>query len=144
LVGASKRDLVAVVRGAPAGPKLHRHRLAGRSGDREEWYWRHHDGSTIPTSVASRPLVDRAGRRVGTLLSIADMSERRELESQLGRVQELVEAGELSARLAHEVEGCIAAVIADLERLELSAGAERTLRARAQAAVETARRGEAL
>ena len=95
-----------------------RRNLAGQA-PREgyEARWCHSDGRMIDVMVFESPLVDAAGRQIGWMGSIIDITERRRLEERERRQVEtmahqarLTTLGEVASALAHQLNQPLAAI----------------------------------
>ena len=60
-------------------------------------------GHPAPVSVSVSPLQDQAGRCLGAILLLRDLTRRREMEEDLKRSDRLATLGTLAAGLAHEI-----------------------------------------
>jgi two-component system nitrogen regulation sensor histidine kinase GlnL len=60
-------------------------------------------GRQIPVNLTVSPLEDRAGRFLGTILLMRDLTHRKEMEEDLNRADRLALLGTLAAGLAHEI-----------------------------------------
>ncbi|MDM4767923.1 PAS domain-containing sensor histidine kinase [Pelomonas sp. SE-A7] len=79
--------------------------------------WRHRDGHAIEVLVFESPLVDAAGRQIGWMGSILDITERKRLEERERRQVEtlahnarLTMLGEVASTLAHELNQPLTAI----------------------------------
>ena len=89
----------------------HRRNLAGGAPiDGYEATWRHASGREMRVMVLDAPLIDAAGRQVGWLGSVLDITERRAAEErerrqfeQLSHHARLTTFGEIASTLAHEL-----------------------------------------
>jgi len=77
-------------------------RLRGES-DRYELMLRRQDGSPLPVLVAGRPLFDEGGRFAGSQAVFSDLTEVKQLQTQLIQSEKLAALGRLVASLAHEI-----------------------------------------
>lgn len=84
----------------------------------QETRWRHRDGRMVDVVVFESPLVDGAGRQVGWMGSIVDVTERRRL-AELERKQRealsnharLSTLGEVASTLAHELNQPLTSIV---------------------------------
>jgi PAS domain S-box-containing protein len=60
-------------------------------------------GEPFTASVKRTPIADDAARKIGTLLMISDVTERRRSEASLRHTQKLKSIGQLAAGIAHEI-----------------------------------------
>jgi two-component system sensor histidine kinase DctS len=95
-----------------------RRNLAGQA-PREgfEARWRHSSGRPVDVMVFESPLVDAAGRQIGWMGSIVDITERKQLEERERRQVEtlahnarLTMLGEVASTLAHELNQPLTAI----------------------------------
>lgn len=103
--------------------RVHAERAARKEsrGYAIEYRWEGADGryrDFLDQAVLLESGSDRAAEYVGTLL---DISDRRELESQLLHARKMDAVGQLSGGIAHDFNNLLAAVLAGLELLELRA-----------------------
>jgi two-component system sensor histidine kinase DctS len=96
----------------------HRRNLAGQA-PREgyEARWIHRDGRAIDVKIFEAPLVDAAGRHIGWMGSILDITQAKQLEERERRQTEamahqarLTMLGEVAATLAHELNQPLTAI----------------------------------
>jgi two-component system cell cycle sensor histidine kinase/response regulator CckA len=73
----------------------------GLTVSREEVFWRK-DGSSVPVDYTSNPMSDESGNRLGAVLTLRDIEERKMLERQLEQANRLSSLGRLAATMAHE------------------------------------------
>ena len=59
---------------------------------------------------ASTTLTDREGREAGIIINFQDVTELKQMESELKRADRLAAVGELSARIAHEIRNPLASI----------------------------------
>jgi two-component system nitrogen regulation sensor histidine kinase GlnL len=74
-----------------------------RTGSRGEGDLAKPRGRQVPVSLTVSPLEDRAGRFLGTILLVRDLTHRKEMEEDLKRADRLALLGTLAAGLAHEI-----------------------------------------
>jgi PAS domain S-box-containing protein len=75
------------------------------------------DGRRILVSVSVSPVQDRAGRIVGASSIARDITDRRELEAARRERDTVQSVGSLAAAVAHEINNCLAVLMAQLELL---------------------------
>ena len=126
LVGLEAAQLIGMAPPMPYWPPdaieevmlRNRRNLAGQA-PREgyESRWCHRDGRMIDVMVFESPLVDAAGRQIGWMGSIIDITERRRLEERERRQIEamahqarLTTLGEVASALAHQLNQPLAAI----------------------------------
>ena len=74
----------------------------GESVQNREIQGRRQDGAVIWTSINVRPVKDSTGRILHFEWSISDITERRQLESQLRQAQKMEAVGQLAGGVAHD------------------------------------------
>jgi two-component system sensor histidine kinase DctS len=126
MVGLPAEDLVGLLPPMPYWPpdavdeltERNRRNLAGQA-PREgfEARWRHSSGRPVDVMVFESPLVDAAGRQIGWMGSIVDITERKQLEERERRQVEtlahnarLTMLGEVASTLAHELNQPLTAI----------------------------------
>lgn len=84
----------------------------------------HRDGHVVPVRVVSTPLEDEAGRFVGTIAGITDLSFQREAEAalrqkedELRQSQKLEALGRLSGSIAHDFNNMLGVILSHTELL---------------------------
>jgi len=121
----------------------HEHRLqAGRSGHPSQFErrLRHKDGREFWTWVSGSPLFDEAGKYRGAFAMFTDVTERRQLESQLRQVQKLESVGQLAGGVAHDFNNILAAIMMHLSLLHQNPNLDNdTVEALKELEVETKR-----
>jgi two-component system cell cycle sensor histidine kinase/response regulator CckA len=104
----------------PADLPDHELRLrAGRQGQASQFErrLRHKDGREFWAWVSGSPLFDDGGRYRGAFAMLTDVTERRQLESQLRQVQKLESIGQLAGGVAHDFNNILAAIMMHLSLL---------------------------
>lgn len=126
MVGVPAEQLVGLLPPMPYWPpdaleelaERNRRNLAGQA-PREgfEARWQHSSGRTVDVMVFESPLVDAAGRQIGWMGSILDITERKRLEERERRQVEtlahnarLTMLGEVASTLAHELNQPLTAI----------------------------------
>ncbi len=113
LTGAELHSFMsAAAKAQLAGSAAERRRGPTRATDTN---YRHKNGTDVWVDSACAPLADEAGRYVGSLCVVRDMTERRKLLSQLMISDRMASVGTLAAGVAHEINNPLAAVIANLD-----------------------------
>jgi two-component system, LuxR family, sensor histidine kinase DctS len=119
MVGWTAAELVGMMPPMPYWPPnemeetMQRHLRNMAGGAPREGYqanWRHRDGHNLAVMIFETPLVDAAGKQIGWMGSILDVTERRQLEErEQQRIQtmqyhaRLTMLGEVASTLAHEL-----------------------------------------
>ncbi len=75
------------------------------------------DGSTVPVSVALRPVVVEDGRRVGTLVIATDRTLERRVEEATMQAERSEALSEMSTAIAHEIRNPLAAMRASVQEI---------------------------
>jgi PAS domain S-box-containing protein len=91
--------------------------VAAESSGFNETQRRRRDGTIIDVSVTWAPVHDEDGTLLGVMYAIADITERRKLESQLRQAQRMEAIGQLTGGMAHDFNNLLAIIIANLDLL---------------------------
>jgi PAS domain S-box-containing protein len=88
--------------------------------------WRRKDGSIITVRQTSRAVLDARGAPEHHITIVEDITERRDLESQLRQAQKMEAIGQLASGVAHDFNNLLAAIMGSAEILleELPAGSQ--------------------
>jgi two-component system sensor histidine kinase PilS (NtrC family) len=76
------------------------------------------DGKEIPLGLSHAYLYDESGQRRGAIVVFQDLSEYKEMEWELRRLDRLAAIGEFSAHLAHEIRNPLTAIRGSIEMLK--------------------------
>lgn len=76
------------------------------------------DGLLRWVEITGSPIVDEAGKLVALMGTVADITERRELESRARQAQRLDAVGSLTAGIAHNFNNVLAAILPALSLIE--------------------------
>jgi PAS domain S-box-containing protein len=127
----------------PADLADHEYRLhLGRRGQPSQFErrLRHKDGRELWTWVSGSPLFDDNGKYRGAFAMFTDVTERRQLESQLRQAQKLESVGQLAGGVAHDFNNILAAIMMHLSLLHQNPSLdEETTEAIKELEVETKR-----
>lgn len=101
---------------------------AGESFTGLELERRRKDGSTVPISLSTAPILGEAGQVVGIMAAVEDITERRrataereELEGQLFQARKMEAIGRLAGGLAHDFNNMLTVIIGHVD-MALEAG----------------------
>ena len=78
---------------------------------------RRKDGTPIDVSAHWARVNDEAGQMLGTMYVVADITERKKLESQLLQAQKMEAVGNLSGGMAHDFNNLLGVIIGNLDLL---------------------------
>jgi len=75
------------------------------------------DGSTVPVSIALRPVLVEDGRQVGTLVIVTDRTLERRVEEATMQAERSEALSEMSTAIAHEIRNPLAAMRASVQEI---------------------------
>jgi two-component system, LuxR family, sensor histidine kinase DctS len=127
MVGRTADELTGLLPPMPywpannAGENMRRHErnMAGLAPpEGYEAVWQHNDGHLFEVMVFESPLIDAAGKQIGWMGSVLDISERKRMEERerkqtetLAHHARLTMLGEVAATLAHELNQPLTAIM---------------------------------
>ncbi len=127
MIGRPATDLIGLLPPMPYWPannsevnmRRHKRNMAGLAPpEGYEAIWQHRDGHLIDVMVFESPLIDAAGKHIGWMGSVLDISERKRLEERERKQNEtlahharLTMLGEVAATLAHELNQPLTAIM---------------------------------
>ena len=95
----------------PEFRQCHRAVLEGRSFIDLEVRWQKRDGTSLTLSLALAPLYGGVSEVRGVIALAADLTERKELESQLRQSQKMEAIGQLAGGVAHDFNNLLTAIM---------------------------------
>lgn len=98
-------------------PQLITHGDALVSHTQGDFYYRSSSGSPLTIGYASVPFKNIRGDVSGSIVTLKDLTEIRQMELALKRSDRLAALGELSARMAHEIRNPLAAISGSVQLL---------------------------
>jgi len=75
------------------------------------------DGVVIPIGISCAPFVDAEGARIGAIAIFQDLSEVKQLQSQVLQTEKMASIGQLAAGVAHEINNPMGFVHANLAQM---------------------------
>lgn len=127
MVGRPAEELTGLLPPMPYWPansseesmRRHERNMAGLApAEGYEAVWQHRDGHLFEVMVFESPLIDAAGKHIGWMGSVLDISERKRLEERerkqtetLAHHARLTMLGEVAATLAHELNQPLTAIM---------------------------------
>jgi two-component system sensor histidine kinase PilS (NtrC family) len=79
------------------------------------------EGRPVPVAVTSSGLFDEVGRRLGQVVMLIDLTERKRLEEALRRAETMEMVGQLAASIAHEIRNPLACIRGSVQELKSEA-----------------------
>ncbi len=88
--------------------------------------------------ASGQPIVDGAGRKLGAVVAMHDITERKQLEQQLFQAQKMEAVGRLAGGVAHDFNNLLGVILGYAEMLLAGLGPEDPLRAKLRAIKDAA------
>ncbi|MGE4558849.1 MAG: ATP-binding protein [Desulfobulbus sp.] len=85
--------------------------------NRKEIDWRNRENTTIVLGITSSLLRNHQGALIGAMLIVRDLTEEKENESLMRRIDRLTSLGQLSAGIAHEIRNPLASIYFNVQLL---------------------------
>ncbi len=89
--------------------------LAGKSISGVETYRLTRDGRKLPVMISASIFRDRQGNPEGTIINLKDISENKQLQSELQQAQKMEAIGTLAGGIAHDFNNILAAISGNTE-----------------------------
>ncbi len=83
--------------------------------DEHEFRLLRRDGESVWAWISTSAITDAAGRQVGALAMVTDVTERRQLEERIRRAQKLDAVGRLAGGVAHDFNNLLSVILAEAE-----------------------------
>lgn len=119
----SAEEVLGKPLGAAMGSKEHRDLLRGK-GNRKgtspprEIRITRKDGVEIPVGFTISPHLNEAGKEIGKIIHFRDLTEIKEMQEELLRMDRLVSLGEIAMGIAHEIRNPLAGIRITAQALE--------------------------
>ncbi|MFQ5417359.1 MAG: PAS domain-containing protein, partial [Myxococcota bacterium] len=72
------------------------------------------DGTPVPVGISCSPFFDSAGQKIGAVAIFQDLSEMKQLQSQVLQTEKMASIGQLAAGVAHEINNPMGFIHANL------------------------------
>jgi PAS domain S-box-containing protein len=72
------------------------------------------DGTPVPVGISCSPLIDSAGEKIGAVTIFQDLTEVKQLQSQVLQTEKMASIGQLAAGVAHEINNPMGFIHANL------------------------------
>jgi two-component system sensor histidine kinase PilS (NtrC family) len=82
------------------------------------------DGAVRNLGISAAPLADHAGRVVGRVIHLQDLTELRRMQLEVERAERLASVGRFAAGIAHEIRNPLASISGSIEMLKTTPGAD--------------------
>ncbi len=102
------------------------------------------DGQKYNIVANAEPMLAENGRKIGAVVSMQDITEKRLAQERLHQAQKMESIGHLTGGVAHDFNNILAVIMGNLQLLQRKLGANDTIGAFAEQALEATRRGAEL
>lgn len=119
----SAEEVLGKPLGMAMGSKEHRDFLKGKGNRKEvsaprEIRITRKDGMEIPVGFTISPHLNEAGKEIGKIIHFRDLTEIKEMQEELLRMDRLVSLGEIAMGIAHEIRNPLAGIRITAQALE--------------------------
>lgn len=119
----SAEEVLGKPLGMAMGSKEHKDLLKGRGSRKEtspprEIRITRKDGVEIPVGFTISPHLNEAGKEIGKIIHFRDLTEIKEMQEELLRMDRLVSLGEIAMGIAHEIRNPLAGIRITAQALE--------------------------
>lgn len=119
----SAEEVLGKPLGAAMASKVHKDLLRGKGNRKEaspsrEIRITRKDGAEIPVGFTISPHLSESGKEIGKIIHFRDLTEIKEMQEELLRMDRLVSLGEIAMGIAHEIRNPLAAIRMTAQALE--------------------------